>query len=507
MLSPLIERSQRTGAHPRDCDPRKNERGVTIALVALSIVGIISMAALSIDIGTLYQSKAEAQRAADAAALTAARVISLSGVTGDPLNSSNSWGPTCGGGGSAATLAATAIAQAQQNFVGGIPVPTVAVNYGPAAAANADCSALATPGSAFAVNPTVTVTVTSGTLPIFFAKVFSLFPGVNYSNTKVSATAAAEVFNPSGSSALATGLVSVQPRCVKPWIVPNFDPGSPAGCTFPGCNHLVDPTTGSIVNPGIEVSNAPPGTIGETFSLIADCASNQGLSCNGGPPYNPQPVANYNPLVPPQPNLQYLPGLVSYSIAAPAASRCATGSGSNSPYYQQAIAGCDQTTVYQCGVQYSAAPTPNEVDLSENPSYSTGDTATATQCLIGEGSEQADGPPIANGQDSLATTSIPYQITAGSANPQNVSGLISSSNSIVSLPIYDATTPLVVSGTTAPITIVGFLQVFINYVDTNGNVNVTVLNVAGCGNQAQANGVTPVVTGTSPVPVRLITPP
>ncbi len=503
MLSPLIRRPQRSpGSDLRAYDSRKNERGVTIALVALSIVGIISMAALSIDIGTLYQSKAEAQRAADAGALTAAKVISLSGVTGDPNNSSTSWQPTCGGASSAATLAATAIAQARANFVGGIPVPTVAVNYGPAASANADCSALANPGSAFVVNPTVTVTVTSGTLPIFFAKVFSLFPGVNYSGTTVSATAAAEVFNPSGSSALATGLVSVQPRCVKPWIVPNFDPGNPAGCTFPSCNHLVDPTTGAIVNSGIEVSNTPPGTIGETFYLVADCAYNQGINCNAGIPYNQQPVANF--ATAPQPNLQYVPGLVSYSSAAPAAPNCATGAISNSPYYQQAIAGCDQSTVYQCGLQYSIAPTPNEVDFTENPSYSTGDTATAAQCLINEASEQTDGPPVPNGQDSLATTSIPYQITAGTANPQAISGLVSTSNSIVSLPIYDgASFPPGVS--TYSVTIVGFLQVFINFVDTNGNVNVTVLNVAGCGNQA--NGATPVVTGTSPVPVRLITPP
>jgi len=32
------------------------------------------------------------------------------------------------------------------------------------------------------------------------------------------------------------------------------------------------------------------------------------------------------------------------------------------------------------------------------------------------------------------------------------------------------------------VTIVGFLQVFINVVDVNGNVYVTVMNVSGCGN-------------------------
>ncbi|MGA9260286.1 MAG: pilus assembly protein TadG-related protein, partial [Candidatus Sulfotelmatobacter sp.] len=101
-----------------------------MALVAMTIVAIISMAALSIDIGTLYEAKAEAQRAADAAALTAARVISISGITGDPANATSSWQLTCGGTSSPATLAAISVAQT--NLVSGIAVPTanVTVNYG-----------------------------------------------------------------------------------------------------------------------------------------------------------------------------------------------------------------------------------------------------------------------------------------------------------------------------------------------------------------------------------------
>ena len=91
MLTPLIRRSQ------RDAKPRSKERGFTMALVAVAIVSLISMAALSIDIGTLYEAKAEAQRAADAGALAAARVISTSGMTGDPGNAANSWQPACGG--------------------------------------------------------------------------------------------------------------------------------------------------------------------------------------------------------------------------------------------------------------------------------------------------------------------------------------------------------------------------------------------------------------------------
>jgi hypothetical protein len=81
---------------------------------------------------------------------------------------------------------------------------------------------------------------------------------------------------------------------------------------------------------------------------------------------------------------------------------------------------------------------------------------------------------------------------------------ISGSNSIVSLPIYDDTTVLSGSGQTS-VTFVGFLQVFINGVDQYGNIDVTILNVAGCGNGTGTVG-SPAL-GSSPVPVRLITPP
>jgi hypothetical protein len=60
---------------------------------------------------------------------------------------------------------------------------------------------------------------------------------------------------------------------------------------------------------------------------------------------------------------------------------------------------------------------------------------------------------------------------------------------------------------TSQVTIVGFLQVFINGVDEYGDVNVTVLNVAGCSNGAGSAVSSNPVTGSSPVPVRLITPP
>src|SRR6266446_8748773 len=107
MLRPLIRRPRHGAAH------HSRERGVTMALVALAMVGIIAMAALSIDVGTLYQASAEAQRSADAAALAGAKVLSFSGMTGDPKNTSNQWSSAC----AAATQTAQTVAN--QNNVGG----------------------------------------------------------------------------------------------------------------------------------------------------------------------------------------------------------------------------------------------------------------------------------------------------------------------------------------------------------------------------------------------------
>jgi hypothetical protein len=78
----------------------------------------------------------------------------------------------------------------------------------------------------------------------------------------------------------------------------------------------------------------------------------------------------------------------------------------------------------------------------------------------------------------------------------------------VSLPIYQSSLPLTLGTQYPQVTIIGFLQVFINQVNPDGSLNVTVLNVAGCSNTATTlPPASPFVTGTSPVPVRLITPP
>src|SRR5271154_1269462 len=63
---------------------RNDEGGIIIVLVAVVMLGVVgAMAALSIDVVTLYTARSEAQLAADGAALAAARVIANSGATSD----------------------------------------------------------------------------------------------------------------------------------------------------------------------------------------------------------------------------------------------------------------------------------------------------------------------------------------------------------------------------------------------------------------------------------------
>jgi hypothetical protein len=488
MLQPLIKRPGRSAVR------RSGERGVTMALVALSMVAIISFAALAIDLGTLYEARAEAQRSADAAALAAARVMSESGLTGDPTNSDSNWASICGTSGTATYAAQTV---ANQDLVGGAVPSKVTVLYGTNSGlpSSTDCTAA---GTGFGINPVVSVYVQQATLPTFFARVFSLIQGGTSSNSGVSATAYAEAFNPSNSNNGSP--IPVQPRCVKPIIIPNQDPWHPTStCTSATCTTFVNTSTGQITSPGMFASNVS-GVIGERFDLFTDCPTTGAAHC--------VPLTNKPPGVQPSPRgLQYVPGGVS-DVTVPVAIPTSgpTCSDVTTPYAQD-IAGCDQSTVYQCGVVSTSSN--NTVDQKENPA--NGDVQNAAECLI---NQTVGNLTSASGQDTLGVyaqgtpPTYPFQIQAGSQNPLVAAGLasgsiITNSSSIVTLPIYDQTT--VLNPPTTSITIVGFLQVFINGATTSGELDVTVLNVSGCGNGVSSTA--PAVYGTSPVPVRLISPP
>jgi len=489
-----------------------------MVLVAVAMVAIVAMAALSIDVITLYLAKQEAQRSADAAAIAAAKILSVSSITGDPNNGALHWGAICGpddGTNGLATRVAKAVVN--QNVVGGAPASTPIVTYSSAGTSSSDCTALST--TAFGVNPMVTVQLNRPNLPTFFSRIWG-----NRGNS-ISATATAELFNPSNSANSGNSPngtpIPVRPRCVKPWVVPNQNPWIPAPVTGPtglsycnqgagACNKIVANADGAIQNPGISVGTTSNGIIGETFWLVADCRHSPSSTCivrrAGGP------AANYgsaSPFIKPMANLLYLPGQVTTTpVGVPS---CTTGDD-----FEQAIEGCDSPANYSCGVPPASGGT-NAVDLTRNPWQPTSDGVT---CLI----HQADNSDVnaSTGQDSLnpfmatavypviAPSAYPFQISAGSGSAMVTAGLpagtpVAVSPSIVSLPIFDEAAVTPGSSTTTPVTFVGFLQVFINAVDNAGNVSVTVLNVAGCGNGSNPMGTA--MNGNSPLPVRLITPP
>src|SRR4030088_2529843 len=155
MKRPLLDRPVSSSG---EAAQRVGERGVTIALVALAMMAVLAMAAISVDVVTLYLANAEAQRSADAAALAAARILSISGMTGDPSNNGGHWTNAC----AAAAQVATAVAQ--HNRVGNT-VGTVTVSF----PNNSDTIGCTDATLSFGVNPLVTVQVQRTDLPTFFA--------------------------------------------------------------------------------------------------------------------------------------------------------------------------------------------------------------------------------------------------------------------------------------------------------------------------------------------------
>lgn len=424
------------------------------------------MAALAIDVVSLYVARSEVQRAADAAALVGAKAIADSGVTSLPPGDPNAAAAKTLAQ-SMANSAITALLNASPalNQVAGSPpvliggTPTIV--YNDPSASNLTNDAI------------ITVTLQRTGLPTFFAKVF----GQTASTT--SATAVAEAYNPANMQ----NFTPVTPRCVKPWLVANADPIH-SGVPF------VIPSTGAIPNVA--------SLIGQSFYLTADCNSFFSGGCQLPDPH---------PKAFPPDIVEYVPALITPGGPKFAPS-CAGGSD-----YEQSIAGCDVSlyNYYQCGtinntnkIAYDRAinPTPNHGGTSSA-------TALATECLI-----HATGEGLGQGQDSINyptpwPTSGPPQITAGSG-PMNGS-LVSTSNAVVTIPIIDIGGSFE-TGPPYEVVVVGFLQAFIQSVEDRGPgsrdaVRITILNVVGC---SQTPNLNPPITGgngASAIAVRLITPP
>jgi len=438
---------------------RRGERGQTIVLVAVSILSLLAMAALAVDVITLYVAKGQIQHAADAAALAGAKAFVESTITSVPP-----------GDPSYATLQTIA-----QNIA--CPDATCSSGYiGQALTQNPVSGSPAVISShaydwTYPGNPRITVSLQRTNLPIFFARIWSS------ALASVSATATAEAYNPWNSQTQTGALIPVAPQCVKPILVSNSGPGDSGATNL--STPFVNKTDGTPAHPGIAPSGGggfagSGGFIGQEIILSYQ-------SCVSGP----------KPCVP------YLPQVVSGTPNFPSA--CSTGT-----QYEQSVASCEGKLYdfSQCGESATAA----NVDPAD-PSGSGGATQTGAQCLI-----HATGPGLGNGQDVLDISDFlndlapppPIQIQAGNYSNTKlgvaIGSPISTSDSIVTLPIYTNRV-----GNT--VTIVGFLHAFVNSTGpANGDLDVTILNVAGCG---PGSAIVPAVSGggISPVPVRLITPP
>jgi hypothetical protein len=260
-----------------------DEQGVIIVLVAVVMLGVVgAMAALSIDVVTLYTARSEAQLAADGAALAGARVLANSGMTSD----------TTGGLRTTAEAQAASVATqvATQNIVGGRNLVAGEVAVTTALGPNTD--------------PRITVRVQRTDLPTFFARIWGK------TTIAVAASATAEAYNSSGANALGQPTIPVAPICVKPWVLPNL---SPTG-------------VGTIFN-------AATGDITDT-TLVGWSSSTPATQLSDGSAQTTAPLAPW----------KFYPGDTATTFAPPtrALPSCAP---ILTTAYQQSVGGCIQTPI------------------------------------------------------------------------------------------------------------------------------------------------------------------
>ena len=220
--------------------------------------------------------------------------------------------------------------------------------------------------------------------------------------------------------------------------------------------------------------------------IMSDCT---GPGCIPGPPTTSAPAT-----------VKYYP--VQMPLTANA---CPSSCGGGGTTFESDIE-CSNPTPISCGTT-ATAPAVNQLLLDDTvfPDGHFGPAQDGVECLI----HQDPG----NGQDVLNTgppLTYPLQIQVGSnhllaGTVLSTNDLVTTSDSLVTIPVYDQTGASDRPTSAVGVNVIGFLQVFI--VDAfggggpkAGQFDVTVVNVSGCGNAASG---TPVMAGSA-VPVRLI---
>lgn len=438
--------------------PLSSSRGSVLVTFAFALMVFMGTAGLAVDLACLYTARAEAQRAADAAALAAAHDFANSGYTTGLLTAQQ-----------VETIAgADAAAVGNTNLILGQSPGLNPETF------SATCPTPAGADGCFDVStvndPRVTViaqrTAAHGNpLPLFFMKMFGI------DTADVSASATAEAYNPSTN-----GGPPINMQDLKPWLTPNCDPWHvvSAGDTRanPNCpvsggydSYFLYPTgspqEGQVVFPG----QTPNGVVGEQFVLKP-----------GSPSAAPAPSQFY-PIYLPQTNQSVCP-------AGAATNTNSNGSGSASLYEQNIE--CWTPETYTCGQQSLQVASGNMV----------GPTSTGVDLLIHE-----DGT-TGMGQDTMDLSVVPFQILAGADNPYYTEGQkITSSDSIAVVPLYDGSNLCPGGSCQSGVDVQGFLQIFIaSEGDPSGTVTSYVMNAGGCGNSQQ----TAISAWANPVVVRLI---
>jgi putative Flp pilus-assembly TadE/G-like protein len=410
---------------------QRSERGQTIVLVAISLFALLAMAALAIDVTTLYVNRNQAEQAVDAAALAGAKAFVSSGFTSGNVSSNT-----------AQTLATNeALSAGQQSVVAGAQVTAAELTV--------------TFPQMTQSNPVISVAFSRTGIPSFFARIW----GVR--GTSVGATAKAEAYNPSGS----TSATPIQVAGAKPWLLPNCNPFDTTTLPNPNCagySYFLSPTDGTIVNAS--------SFIGGTITLQ--------LPNTGGP---------LTVTAPPNPSMQYYPLDIPENPPTPFCPSSAQVSCGNTPgFYYDSIA-CFNPTRLTCGESINGPADPLYVDARRNNPFGgnlKNRTDEGTQCLIHAGASD-----FGQGQDSFVT-GPPILIQPGVNNPNaSLAGAdyISRSDSVVTVALFDGSN-LCAGGNCSQVvntTVVGFLQLGIQASSVGGSANsgslqAIIMNASGC---------------------------
>ena len=428
-------------------EQRTAQRGQAVLLVAVSLAALIGLAALAIDVTSLYVARSEAEKTADQAALAGAKAFVSSGFTSGGLGDWTDGGvqsTACNGASGLADLQAQAAAQ--QNTIAGAPATTVTTA----------CD-FTNPE-----DPQITVTVQRTGLPNFFSRIWSPAAG------QVTAVSKAEAFNPSGSA------TQIAVANVKPWLIANCDP---TNVNLLSLNLLcgVTPAADYFINPANNYAIANNGNfIGKPIALrqTIPIAKLLVTTLLGG----------YNVLDVP---------ISSSSASCPAAAATSCGGvNAGSPGFYESVACADSITL-TCGSAKSQNVT---IDFAITPPAST----DPGKCLT-----HASDYGLSQGQDVLIP-GPPTAIAGGSNNPDPAfqsSADVSRSDSVVTVPIWNGDLACINGVNCGDFQIVGFMQLGITQVQASGEIDAVMLNVAGCGS---ATGTAVSGGGTSPIPVRLV---